>query len=611
MSGQRKTGPTRASASKKPSRKGGNRARSATGGGWSWGRFFRIGLVTALVFVIIGALGFVYVYSSTTIPTPNKDFQTQTTNVYYKDGKTGLGRFVEQNRESIPFAQMPKHVRDAVVAAEDRTFWTNRGIDPKGILRAAFSNAKGGSTQGASTITQQYVKIYYLSSERTFKRKIKEAFVSLKLQKQLTKSKILEGYLNTIYFGRGAYGIQAAAQAYFGVDAKDLTVKQGAVLASVLNSPQSFDPAEGPDARQRLLGRYRYTLSGMAKMGTLDAAKADQLSAKLPAFPTFKRAQTYSGQKGFMLEMVKNELHQLGYNDDTIDGGGLRVTTTFAKPVMRAIRNGVHAVQPKGLKQLHTGAVSLDNETGAVRGIFGGQDYLKSPFNWALKGGQPGSSFKPFALAAGIKDGFSLKDTFQGNSPYVFPDGSEVKNEGGGSGSQLRGEDQPDHGHRAVGQHRLHRPDRLDGQRSQEDRRHGHRPRRRHQEVRHQADLRDLPGFRAGRHAGHGQRVLDDRQRRRGAPVVRRGEGDPRLRRQDALQGASQEEEGARPRHRGRHVLRAAAGGHQRHRAERQRDRQADGRQDRHRDQRQGPGVELLVHRLHAADDHGRDVRPG
>ena len=197
------------------------------------------------MFVIIGALGFVYVYSSTTIPTPNKDFQTQTTNVYYKDGKTGLGRFVEQNRESIPFEQMPKHVRDAVVAAEDRTFWTNRGIDPKGILRAAFSNARGGSTQGASTITQQYVKIYYLSSERTFKRKIKEAFVSLKLQKQLTKSKILEGYLNTIYFGRGAYGIQAAAQAYFGVDAKDLTVQQGAVLASVLNSPQNFDPAEG------------------------------------------------------------------------------------------------------------------------------------------------------------------------------------------------------------------------------------------------------------------------------------------------------------------------------------------------------------------------------
>ena len=435
MSGQRKTSPTRGSASKRPAGKGRNRAKGADGGGWSWARFFRIALVTALVFVIVGALGFVYVYSSTTIPDPNKDFQTQTTNVYYKDGKTGLGRFAEQNRESIPFAEMPKHVRDAVVAAEDRTFWTNRGIDPKGILRAAFSNAKGGSTQGASTITQQYVKIYYLSSERTLKRKVKEAFVSLKLQKQLTKSKILEGYLNTIYFGRGAYGIQAAARAYFDVDAKDLNVQQGAVLASVLNSPTALDPAEGQAAKDRLLGRYRYTLSGMASMGTLDAAKADQLSAKLPKFPRIKRTQTYSGQKGFMLEMVKNELHRLGYSDGTIDGGGLRVTTTFAKPAMRAIRNGVHAVQPKGLKQLHTGAVSLDNRTGAVRGIFGGQDYLKSSFNWALKGGQPGSSFKPFALAAGLKDGFSLKDTFQGNSPYVFPDGSEVKNEGSGSGT--------------------------------------------------------------------------------------------------------------------------------------------------------------------------------
>ena len=330
---------------------------------------------------------------------------------------------------------MPKHVRDAVVAAEDRTFWTNRGIDPKGILRAAFSNAKGGSTQGASTITQQYVKIYYLSSERTFKRKIKEAFVSLKLQKQLSKSKILEGYLNTIYFGRGAYGIQAAAKAYFDVDAKDLTVQQGAVLASVLNSPQAFDPAEGPEAKQRLLSRYRYVLSGMAKMGTLDASKADQMSTKLPAFPKINRAQTYAGQKGFMLEMVKNELHDLGYNDGTIDGGGLRVTTTFAKPVMRAIRNGVNSQRPPGLKKLHIGAVSLDNKTGAVRGIYGGQDYLKSAFNWALKGGQPGSSFKPFALAAGIKAGFSLKDTFQGNSPYVFPDGSEVKNEGPGNGN--------------------------------------------------------------------------------------------------------------------------------------------------------------------------------
>ncbi len=156
-----------------------------------------------------------------------------------------------------------------MIAAEDRTFETNKGIDPKGILRAAFSNARGGSTQGASTITQQYVKILYLSQERTLTRKVKEAFVSLKIQRQQSKDEILQGYLNTIYFGRGAYGIQAAAQAYFDKDAKDLTVQEGAVLASVLNSPTAFDPAGGDANRARLLGRYQYVLDGMVSMGNL------------------------------------------------------------------------------------------------------------------------------------------------------------------------------------------------------------------------------------------------------------------------------------------------------------------------------------------------------
>ncbi|MEP6813956.1 MAG: transglycosylase domain-containing protein [Marmoricola sp.] len=403
--------------------------------GWSWGRFFKIGLVSGLVLVIIGALGFVFVYNSTTIPDPNKDFQTQTTHVFFKDGKTDLGNFVQQNRDSIKLSQVPKHVQDAVIAAEDRSFYTNQGIDPRGILRAAFSNAQGNSTQGASTITQQYVKILYLSSARSLKRKIKEAFVSLKLQKQQSKQQILEGYLNTIYFGRGAYGIQAAAQAYFKKDAKALTVQEGAVLASVLNSPANFDPANGAAAQQRLLGRYRYVLSGMAQLGNLDAARADRFSQALPKFPVISKAQNYAHQNGFMLEMVRSELHAQGFDDATIDGGGLRVTTTFSKPVMADIKNGVLSQRPPGLKQLHIGATSIDVKTGAVRGIYGGQDYLKSAFNWALRGGQPGSSFKPFALATGIKAGFSLKDTFQGNSPYVFPDGLKVQNEGPGNGN--------------------------------------------------------------------------------------------------------------------------------------------------------------------------------
>ena len=176
-------------------------------------------LLVGLAGIVVVAGIAVIAYNRTDIPDPNKDFQTQTSYIYYADGKNELGQFAEQNRDSISYDQMPETIKAAVVAAEDRTFWTNHGIDPKGILRAAFSNAKGGATQGASTITQQYVKILYLNQERTYSRKAKEAILSLKIQRQMSKQQILEGYLNTIYFGRGAYGIQAAAKAYFGVPA--------------------------------------------------------------------------------------------------------------------------------------------------------------------------------------------------------------------------------------------------------------------------------------------------------------------------------------------------------------------------------------------------------
>ena len=195
-------------------------------------------------------------YQAIDVPDPNEDFETQTSFVYYSDGKTQLGQFATQNRESIPLDEMPDTLKDAVVAAENRTFWTDQGIDPKGILRAAFNNAQGNDTQGASTITQQYVKILYLTQERTLTRKIKEAFISLKLQRDISKEQILEGYLNTIYFGRGAYGVQAAAKAYFDVEAKDLDLQQSAVLASVLNDPNDLDPAQGKQAKQDLKGRY-------------------------------------------------------------------------------------------------------------------------------------------------------------------------------------------------------------------------------------------------------------------------------------------------------------------------------------------------------------------
>jgi membrane peptidoglycan carboxypeptidase len=394
------------------------------------------GLIAALVgsLMLIGV--FIYLYKTTPIPNPNEDFRTQSSFVYYSDGKTAIGQYATQNRQIIPLTDMPKQLQNAVVAAEDRSFWTNHGIDPKGIIRAAFNDARGGATQGASTITQQYVKILYLTQERSFSRKIHEAILSLKLQKSLSKQKILEGYLNTIYFGRGAYGVQAAAQAYFGVDAQDLNLRQSAVIASVLNNPSAFDPANGKKEKHALRDRYRYVLQGMASMHTITEEEATTAEKHLPKFPVFKQSNRYAGQKGHMLTLVREELHQLGFTDDQIDGGGLRVTTTFTAKAMEAARAGVMEVRPKiSSKFLHVGVATVQPGTGALLGFYGGQDYLHSQINWAEAGGMVGSTFKPASLAAAIADGYSLKSTWDGNSPYVFPDGLEVHNEGDSTGT--------------------------------------------------------------------------------------------------------------------------------------------------------------------------------
>jgi membrane peptidoglycan carboxypeptidase len=392
-----------------------------------------VGLV-GLVCVLLGAGTFVFLYQSIDIPDPNEDFQTQTSFVYYSDGKTELGRYATQNRESITLEEMPQNIQDAVVAAENQSFWTDKGIDPKGILRAAFSNARGNATQGASTITQQYVKILYLTQERSLTRKAKEAILSLKLQRQQSKKEILEGYLNTIYFGRGAYGIQAASKAYFDVPAKELTLKQSAVLASVLNNPTGYDPANGKTAKENLKERYDYVLRSMVKTGAIDAEEAEKAQKRLPKFPKIEAESTYGGQKGHMLKLVKDELHRLGFKDEEIDGQGLRVTTTFTRKAMDAAQEGVQEARPEGFKdkQLHIAAATVEPGTGALRGFYGGQDYLDSQINWAVSGGMVGSTFKPFTLATALKNGYSLKDTFDGNSPYEFPDGGTVRNEGVG-----------------------------------------------------------------------------------------------------------------------------------------------------------------------------------
>ncbi len=421
VQGKRKAAGSSPRRGKRPGKKGDGAPRT-----WKQ-RLKRIslwGLVTAVVMGLLGLLGLWIAYRAIDIPDQNAEFLTQTTRVYYKGGKKEIGQFAIQKRDSIEYDEMPQTVKDAVVAAENQSFWTDSGLDPKGILRAAFSNAQGNSTQGASTITQQYVKILYLTQERTWKRKAKEAILSLKIKNQLSKKEILEGYLNTIYFGRGAYGIQAAAQAYFGRDAKDLDLAQSATLAAILNNPYALDPDNGEDAERRLLGRYQYVLDSMEEMETATAADVAAVRKSLPKFPRIRSDAQYGGQRGHVLTMVRKELLRLGFSEQEVNGGGLKVTTTFTKKAMDAARDGVKEERPEGFgKNLHVAVASVEPGTGAVRGIYAGQDYLKSQLNWAVEGGQAGSTFKPFAVAAGIEAGFELKDTFDGNSPYELPGG--------------------------------------------------------------------------------------------------------------------------------------------------------------------------------------------
>jgi membrane peptidoglycan carboxypeptidase len=401
----------------------------------------RIAKVLAIVGVV-GALvlgGVVVVlYQAISIPEPNEDFEAQTTFVYYRDGEQQLGTYYEdQNRVSIPLREMPETMQDAVVAAENQTFWTDKGIDPRGILRAAFSNARGNDRQGASTITQQYVKILYLSSEQSYKRKIREAIVSLKIQQQLSKEEVLEGYLNTIYFGRGAYGIEAASEAYFDHPAKELNLRESAVLATVLNNPSKYDPANGKEAKADLKGRYAYVLDSMAEMETITPEQRDKAIKKLPKFPKIAAQSQFGGQRGHVMAMVKQEILARGIaSEDEIDGGGLRITTTLDPQVMADVEEAVTEQRPDagmpgpaGDKDLHVGAATVDTATGQLLGFYGGQDYLDSQINWAVAGGMAGSTMKAATDVAAIRDGFSLNDTFEGNSPIDIA-GTEFGNQG-------------------------------------------------------------------------------------------------------------------------------------------------------------------------------------
>ena len=362
-------------------------------------------------------------YAMTPIPQPNDLISAQTTIVYYDNGKTEIGRFGEQNRIIVPLDKVPDHVQKAVLAAEDRSFYENRGISPTGIARAFWSTLRGNATQGGSTITQQYAKNAYLSQERTYSRKIKEFFIAVKLARRDDKDKILEDYLNTIYFGRGAYGIETAAQTYFGVPASRLTVEQGAVLASVIRSPANYDPDDDPEA---LENRFNYVLDGMVAKNWLPAGERAGMQVPKTADPKKPKG----GQNYYLLDSVRRELKEQGFSDQDIDLGGLRVITTFDRKAQRSAVRAVRQERPReNARNVHIGLSAVQPGTGAVLAMYGGSN--AGELNEATQARvQPGSSFKPFALTGALRNDVSLRSRFNGNSPQELPGtDKEVNNE--------------------------------------------------------------------------------------------------------------------------------------------------------------------------------------
>jgi membrane peptidoglycan carboxypeptidase len=435
------------------------KATGSTGGGrtglrrlvptWRWM------LGGTMLLVVLGCGLLVAGYLLVSIPPANKAAAAQTNVFLYSDGSQ-IARDGEVNRENIDLARVPKSVQEAVLAAEDREFYQESAVDPKAMLRAGWNMVTGGGKQSGSTITQQYVKNYYLNQDQTLTRKAKEFFIALKLDNEVSKSDILEGYLNTSYFGRNAYGIQAAAQAYYGKDVSDLSTAEGAYLAALVNSPNAYDTEAHPENRRRAVARWHYVLDGMVKKGWISRGERDSMEFPKPG--RAKPATGMSGQRGYLVEAVKNYLISNEIIDERrLAAGGFRITTTLDPKRQKAMREAVEdrlmskldKKERKVDKYVRAGGTSVDPKTGKIVAMYGGIDYTRQYVNNATRRDyQVGSTFKPFIFASALQNDARTQDGRSINADTVY-DGTnkrEVISDGRGTDYAPENEDKKSYG---------------------------------------------------------------------------------------------------------------------------------------------------------------------
>lgn len=434
-------GRTRVGAGSRPAaRRPSGRGRPESKRRRFWKPLLRITLLLVVLAVIaLGVTGCVmYNDVSGNLPDPTKPLKgtDQTTQVLDRNGKSITDLFAEQNRQYVPLKDIPRSLREAVIATEDQRYYEHPGIDLLGLIRAIVVDIRAGAkVQGGSTITQQYVKQAFVGDESSLKRKVSEAVLAYRVEQRYSKDRILEMYLNTIYFGHGAYGVQTAAKTYFGKSVQALTVPESAVLAGVIKSPRSYSPYLEPEAAKN---RRDVVLVQMRDQGYIDASVFASATV-----PPIKTVGLKHGSKiaPYFVEYVKSELVRT-YGDDVVYRGGLRVTTTLDLGKQVAAEKAVRAALNRGADP-SAALVALDPKTGQVLAMVGGRNFAAQQYNVAVQGHrQTGSAFKPFVLVTALANGVSPEQTFaSGSMKLTIPGGqtwSVTGAHGGGGPMRLR-----------------------------------------------------------------------------------------------------------------------------------------------------------------------------
>ncbi|WP_205324147.1 transglycosylase domain-containing protein [Glycomyces sp. YM15] len=379
-------------------------------------------LVLAAAAFVVGSV----FYATVDLPEALDDDLSQGSTVYYSDGTTVMGELAAEKRTSVDLDEIADDVENAVVAAEDANFHKHPGVDAKGVLRAIVNNLKGGDQQGASTLTQQYVGLVAdIRGDGSYLRKAREAAMAMKMEEEFTKDEILNHYLNIVYFGRGAYGVEAAAQEFFGLSAAELSTSQSALLVAQIKSPDGpYDPrdpyGQGGNVEEAT-ERWEYVLDQMVATGRLEAVKRDAITA-LPETLDPTNDPEGLGPEGFITNgFVLRELAEAGIGTDEVLRGGFDIVTTLDADLQELAveRTGIREVAAED-ENMAAALTALEPGTGAVLAYYGGENGAGLDLA-ADVGHRPGTSFNTVVLAAALEFGIDLwSPEFDGSSPRRF-----------------------------------------------------------------------------------------------------------------------------------------------------------------------------------------------